>query len=191
MLHGNQTTVCLGCHSKKVTTQEGRTILPMTDSLLLADFQHGPVQSKDCTACHDVHGAQHDHLLKKDVTPSLTGTFDRKYYTLCFACHTEDLILQATTSTATQFRDGTKNLHFLHVQNRGRGNSCTTCHAVHGSNQGRHIARSIFYPGSEWKMRLEYTATPTGGTCLTDCHEEIPYSRDPQHGLLDPNGAKK
>ncbi len=190
LLKSDQATVCLGCHSKPVEANDGRKIPSMTASVLDARFEHGPVQARDCTSCHDVHGSQHAHLLREASPNEMKGAFDKKYFSLCFSCHTSELVTEKTTRISTQFRQGDRNLHSLHLEKQGHGNTCMTCHAIHGSNQGRHISRSIFYPGSTWKMRLDYTPSPSGGTCLTDCHEEIPYSRDAGDGKLEAAGTK-
>jgi predicted CXXCH cytochrome family protein len=183
MLKGPEASVCLSCHAKDVRSSDGRTIRSMTSKIVDSKFKHGPVKASDCTSCHEIHGSRHSSLLRKAAPKALMGRFDIKYFTLCFDCHTDQLVTEEKTRISTQFRDGEKNLHFIHVNNRGRGRSCTTCHAIHGSNQGRHISKSIFFEGSGWQMRLEFTMTPSGGTCATECHEQLDYSRKREPSL--------
>ena len=187
----SQPESCLACHDGSIEREHG---LPATNmKALLADnpSHHGPIREGDCSACHRPHTSDHARLLNKSYPPEFYAPFDEERYELCFECHVPDLVLDESGTGLTEFRDGDQNLHFVHVQNRGRGNSCSTCHAVHGSNQGHHIARSVFYSGSAWKMKLEYTPKAKGGTCTTDCHEEIPYSRDAPDLIDEESGPKK
>jgi hypothetical protein len=92
----------------------------------------------------------------------------------------------------TNFRNDTKtadgkiqrtNLHWFHVvdaagaMDKNQGRSCAICHDPHGSEQAHTIK-------TEWKMKdgkeikIEYTATSTGGQCAKTCHSTHTYKRE-------------
>jgi len=47
------------------------------------------------------------------------------------------VVTEPETRTLTNFRDGARNLHFLHVNKAVRGRTCRACHEVHASKQPR------------------------------------------------------
>ena len=96
------------------------------------------------------------------------------------------------TGDDTNFRNDTKaadgkvqrkNLHWFHVVDavdagdKATGRSCYTCHDPHGSEQAHAIKTS-------WKMKngkevkIEFSATPTGGQCTKTCHDLQSYKRE-------------
>ena len=174
---GDQTATCLQCHDKEITTRNGRKIRAMAKVIQDSQFQHGPVQAGDCASCHTVHGGSERALLMDRYTTKFFTTFDLKNFALCFDCHTDELVTSQYTESATEFRDGKVNLHYLHINREKRGSTCRSCHAVHGSNQPRHIAQTVAYEGSDWLMPIRFELTPTGGTCAPGCHEPMSYSR--------------
>lgn len=177
MLRDDQATVCLGCHGETVTAVDGRTIPDMTHVLTESSTQHGPVAASECSACHSVHGGEHDRLLRNINPRVLVGDFDVRNFALCFGCHSQDLVLLERTTLATHFRDGDRNLHALHVQGRDHARSCTNCHAIHGSEQPRLIADAVAYEGSDWIMPMGFELTTDGGRCAPGCHEPLEYRR--------------
>ncbi|MCA8959370.1 MAG: hypothetical protein KDC38_02605 [Planctomycetes bacterium] len=177
MLRERQATVCLECHRDPLIAQDGREIPSMSSTLLDSTSTHGPVRTSDCSACHSVHGAQHERLLKLSAPVNLAGAMDLRNYTLCFGCHDPALVLEESTEIATQFRNGSVNLHHLHVSKDPNGRSCSSCHAVHGSPQPRLIAVETSFAGSDWRMPIEFALTPDGGRCAPGCHEALSYSR--------------
>ena len=93
---------------------------------------------------------------------------------LCFLCHESGLLEKDSTTSATGFRNGQKNLHFRHV-NKKKGRNCTNCHGVHSApNPFLLLEKSRF---GDWEMPLRFTKTETGGSCITACHAAKTYSR--------------
>ncbi len=174
---GDQKATCLQCHDKEITTNNGRVIQAMTQVIQDSQFQHGPVKAGDCASCHTVHGGSERALLMDQYTTKFFTAFDLKNFALCFDCHTKELVTSQYTESATEFRDGKVNLHYLHINREKRGSTCRSCHAVHGSNQPRHIAQTVAYEGSDWLMPIRFELTPTGGACAPGCHEPMSYSR--------------
>jgi predicted CXXCH cytochrome family protein len=180
MLRNDQAELCLGCHGDRVDALDGHTIPDMRAELTDREFAHGPVRSGQCTACHGAHGAARKHLLVANDPLNLEGMFDLKNYSLCFQCHSESLVREAETTTATDFRDGQRNLHTVHITSGLRGRACASCHAVHGSSGPRDIADRVRFEGSSWEMEIGFELTPSGGSCAPGCHAPLPYSRDPE-----------
>jgi hypothetical protein len=84
------------------------------------------------------------------------------------------VVLDKRTTSLTNFRNGDRNLHFLHV-NREKGRTCLACHEVHAGSQERKIRVST--PFGEWKIPIKFSMTSTGGTCAASCHVEKKYDR--------------
>lgn len=167
---------CLVCHAKPVKADGGR-IVENIKPALSARFLHGPVQQGECASCHEVHGSTHAQLLKKSFPTSFYTPFAVEKYALCFSCHDQQLVLAPGTTNLTNFRDGDRNLHYVHVNQDTKGRTCKTCHEVHGSNLPRHMASSVPFEGSNWAMPIRYESTPDGGRCAPGCHEPFAYNR--------------
>ncbi len=181
MLLTDQTSVCLKCHSKEVTAHDGRTISEMATLLSTAPVVHGAVASGNCAACHSVHGGNHAKLLNLMSPETLVGGFDIRNYALCFSCHDPNLVL-SESALATQFRDGDRNLHRVHVQGGERSRSCGTCHEVHAGTLPRLIASTVRYEGSTWEAPMGFELLPDGGRCASACHEPLQYRRATGNG---------
>ncbi|MFH0945992.1 MAG: hypothetical protein V2A76_12400, partial [Planctomycetota bacterium] len=63
------------------------------------------------------------------------------------------------------------------------GRSCTSCHLVHGSDLPRHVADSVLFLGSNWRMKIGLELTKDGGSCSPGCHEPLSYSRRTGEGV--------
>ena len=61
-------------------------------------------------------------------------------YAICWDCHNKDMALTEVTSTLTGFRNGSRNLHFFHI-NQKKGRSCKACHERRGAVVGRLLER--------------------------------------------------
>jgi len=153
--------LCLGCH-KDVIKKNTKVL-------------HGPINKGVCTPCHDPHGSQNAELLVKGFPSGDYTPYTEKEYDLCFSCHNRDLLRFPDTSFATGFRDGEKNLHFLHINRKEKGRSCKFCHNIHGSNNPKLIADSV--PFGKWLLPLKYVKTETGGSCSPGCHKPYNYDR--------------
>ena len=126
--------------------REGRPVSAATRSVVTPAMTvlHGPIRDGSCTACHEPHGGEQAERSSsrrsrrpptcrtptrptRSASPATTGT----------CCKYPD------TSFATGFRDGERNLHFLHVNNAQKGRSCVLCHELHGGTNDALIADSV------------------------------------------------
>jgi len=140
------------------------------------------VKAKDCTACHRPHGSANFRLLVAAYPPTFYSPYDRENYALCFRCHNERVFSEPETTTLTGFRKGSKNLHFVHVNKPDKGRTCRACHEVHASQQANHVREGVPFGPKGWILKLNYTRTPTGGSCAKTCHATRSYD----HGGAPP-----
>lgn len=173
LLVGKNEELCLGCHNKAIQTKT-RMLPNIAEQLTHAKFLHGPLREKNCIACHSAHGSNFANILDKTFPSSFYAPYEDKAYDLCFNCHDKKMVLNEQ-STSTGFRNGDRNLHYLHV-NREKGRSCRACHDEHASSQPKHIRESV--PFGRWTMHTQYTKTGTGGGCATGCHRSYQYDRN-------------
>ena len=168
--------LCVSCHSTDdLEDNKGKKLINFKKLLDENPNQHAPVASKDCSACHKPHASDNFRLLTLDYPAAFYAPFDVKNYELCFDCHNDQVVAQATTTKLTRFRDGDRNLHFLHVNKEDRGRTCRACHDVHASKQAHHIRESVPYGPKGWMLKVGYTQTPTGGSCAKTCHATKTY----------------
>ena len=153
--------LCLDCH---------KGILTKTMTVF-----HGPIRDGKCTPCHDPHGTKYDKLLINNYTTEFYVSYSDTEFQFCFSCHNRDLLRNPTTTYATGFRDGNKNLHYLHVNRKDRGKACKACHVVHGGESLKLIADKV--PFGKWSLPLKFVKTETGGTCAPGCHQKYVYDR--------------
>jgi len=184
---GTQPQSCLLCHNKIMTDAAGATIADMASLLALNPDHHGPIREGACTACHEPHAGQRFRLLKDEYPPQFYAPFDIKTFTLCFRCHIPDLVLKEAGRGLTQFRDGDRNLHYLHV-NQEKGRTCRACHEVHASKRPAHIREAVPFGSAGWLLEINFKQLPDGGTCAPGCHTERTYNRGKPPGLA-PTGA--
>jgi len=166
--------LCLTCHDREYEQQGKR---PMPDFKKLLDTlpqHHGPVKEKNCEGCHDAHAAATFRLLRKPYPEKFYDAYNRDNYALCFECHPDELVTEER-STATNFRDGDRNLHFVHVNRKKKGRTCRACHAVHASELPHHLRKTT--PFGDWELPVGFAENADGGTCRSGCHTEKTYSR--------------
>jgi len=175
VLKKREDQLCMTCHDKPQKAPDGRTIAAMTNVLKSKNL-HGPVKSGDCGECHQPHASTQRHLLKAEFPETFYASFDEKIYALCFRCH-DSAVVKNEKSVQTNFRDGERNLHFVHVNRSERGRTCKTCHDMHGSDLPNHMAEKVPFEGSKWAMPMNYEVNASGGTCTPGCHEEKSYQR--------------
>ena len=169
--------LCLGCHTRELTDSSGKK-LPSFKRLLDDNPKwHGPVAAKNCLACHQPHGSDDLRLLAADYPAKFYAPFDAKAYELCFKCHDSALAQAAQTTTATRFRDGSRNLHFVHVNRPDLGRTCRACHDAHAAQQDHLLRGSVPYGTSGWVLKLNYAPGPNGGSCEKTCHNTRSYDR--------------
>ncbi len=154
--------ICYKCHQPVVGPQDTHL--------------HGDVAQQKCASCHTVHGSFFKHLLTGPYSTEFFNDFNEKQYALCFQCHKIDLLLYPTTSYNTKFRDGEKNLHYVHVNRVTRGRGCKFCHKTHASQEPKLMRKTVSF--GDWKMPLNFRLTPNGGQCTPGCHAQRSYNRD-------------
>lgn len=154
--------LCYNCHQP--VTEEGDTQF------------HGDVAQKKCASCHPPHGSSFKHLLAGPYSTDFFNDYNDKQYALCFQCHKIDLLLHPDTSYNTNFRDGKKNLHYVHVNQKKRGRSCKLCHATHASRLPKLMADKVSFGG--WEMPINFVITDNGGQCTPGCHAPAAYDRN-------------
>jgi len=162
LLREPQKELCLGCHDGIVR--------PSMKTL------HAPVAEGECTACHDPHGSADAKLLVASFPEGHYVAYTGEQFALCFECHDRDMVAYPDTSFATEFRDGERNLHYVHVNDPRKGRSCALCHELHGSENERLIASTV--PFGSWKLPLGFARTATGGSCAPGCHQPQAYDRE-------------
>lgn len=166
----NQKDVCIACHD---------TVLSAKMPVL-----HGPNNDGKCSRCHNPHGSKINKLLKAEFPEDAYVPYTDKAFPLCFSCHKRDLLQYPQTSFATGFRDGERNLHYLHVHNTEKGRNCRFCHSLHGSTKPKLIADNAEM--GTWKMPIKFQKTDTGGGCWPGCHAVKYYDRE-SPGRKPPN----
>jgi predicted CXXCH cytochrome family protein len=168
---------CVNCHSND-TLKDDKGV-PMTNfKKLLAENKvlHAPIAAKDCSACHAVHGGENFRMLVADYPARFYAPYDLKNYELCYGCHNDKVVSEQETTTLTNFRDGSRNLHYVHVNKPDRGRTCRACHEVHASQQPHQIRDSVPYGPRGWLLKVGYEQTPTGGSCARTCHDTKTYT---------------
>lgn len=172
MLREAETLLCLSCHAEPITAKNGRTIEAMRDPSGMRDNVRG---HRACADCHTVHGGTRT----RHATDRLAGVGlhpeDQRDYALCFTCHDARLVDEPL---ATQFRDGTRNLHEAHMATGARTRGCGACHDVHSLGQVRLIAEFVTFGDTRWTTPMGFALTDDGGRCGPGCHEAMEYRRD-------------
>lgn len=152
----------------------------------MSNMTHSALSDGECTDCHDPHSAEFSRLLiDKYETTRFPGGFTEEMYTLCFQCHESSLVTGGAEET--NFRNGSKNLHNVHVMGalkpnkygivkRGRARSCSICHNAHGSTQPYSLIRKYEHKGITF-LTMTYTSSEDGGNCTVGCHKPQGYTR--------------
>jgi len=162
--------LCLSCHNKPLGN-----ISNMKAWLDANPDKHGPARTGDCTGCHGVHGTDNPKILIDYYPPEFYAPYSTDKYALCFDCHNKDMAIEEFTTTLTGFRNGDKNLHFVHVNKNPKGRTCRACHEVHAGKQQKHIREKV--PFGKLSYPIRYTKTDSGGSCVVGCHVERGYDR--------------
>jgi predicted CXXCH cytochrome family protein len=167
--------LCLTCHDRPQKTPDGKLLLNMKGFLEDNRDWHGPIRQQDCAACHDPHGTDNFRILRRPYPREFYAPFKAEQYSLCFGCHEPTLVLEPSTSKLTNFRNGEKNLHFVHVNRVDKGRTCRACHEVHASDRPKHIRESVPFGG--WEVKTNYVKYNNGGKCAPGCHVPRGYNR--------------
>jgi len=167
--------LCLTCHNETLVTDEtGYKLENMQKHLDENPDWHGPILWGDCAACHNPHGSNNLRMLKKPFPRTFYAPFDPKNY-ICFQCHEKEKIMDEFTTDKTNFRNGNKNIHFVHV-NKIKGRSCRACHDFHGTKEYPHHLRKKTKFG-KINFPIRFIETENGGSCAPACHARRHYDR--------------
>jgi len=189
-----QPDLCLNCHDKPIEANDGRMLVDMKTFLKENPDHHGPIREGSCTMCHHPHTSEHKSLLVKSYPEEFYAPFEIERYQLCFTCHQADMVTDERGTGLTNFRQGDKNLHFVHV-NREKGRTCRACHDVHASKLPDHIRESVPFGSSGWMLDINFSKMISGGSCAPACHKERTYDRSGAvqtpdgHPLAEPGGG--
>jgi predicted CXXCH cytochrome family protein len=189
-LHGPvESEDCLACHnphasSYKHLVRAGPQEIQLCDSchqeipkkIKKSALKHGVINKGLCSPCHAFHGSNLTKHWTRLFPDKFYNPYDPKLYSLCFQCHEKSQAFFEKFTTLTNFRNGKRNLHYLHVTRR-KGRTCIACHDVHATNQERLIRSSTPFGPSNFRIRIVFVKTPTGGTCMMSCHVAKGYDR--------------
>lgn len=166
--------LCLGCHN---TDKLGNPPLKnIKKEIAGKKFLHKPVAEGKCQACHDPHGNDNYRLLKGSYPADIYSPYKDGIYGLCLSCHDKDMLRFAETTLYTKFRNGKRNLHYVHVVNR-KGRTCRICHEPHASD-GEKLINATGFKFGEWDIPINLKFSATGGSCAPGCHRPFRYDRE-------------
>lgn len=177
LLKDQSQNLCFECHNQPITLPDGSTIVNMQKIMESGKSLHAAVTERGCVECHAIHGSDHRRLLVSEYPSTIYFPFSENSYALCFACHDRQLVMEEPTNSATGFRNGDLNLHFVHVNKDKKGRSCRICHDAHASSPEKNIRDSVPYGPGGWKLPLKYEVLETGGKCGGACHAAYEYNR--------------
>lgn len=173
LLKDDAGALCNTCHAGDIDTPTGK-IKGIGNQVANSLTVHPPVDDGECGSCHDPHGSQIFRLLREEYPENYFAAYSEETYALCFTCHDTDFLTTSTTDSLTEFRNGTRNLHFWHVTKMN--NRCTSCHDVHASFHENLIRETSRLGQQEPKMNFD--KTNTGGSCNPGCHDTLSYDRE-------------
>lgn len=165
--------LCLNCHGRTIQT-DSASITNIKQVLSRAKSIHPPVESGGCVTCHNPHFSEKKFLLIGTFLSQQYVKADVENFEICFMCHDTDIIEAETTEFGTNFRNAKTNLHYIHT-NGDKGRNCIMCHDIHGAKGDRLIRDKVKF--GKWEMRIDFTLTDDGGSCLTACHNKKTYNR--------------
>ena len=175
LLSSDEMSVCLGCHgTDKLGSPPLRNIKKDIEG---KKFLHGPIKQGSCKACHDPHGSANFRMLRGAYPKGLYAPYTEGSYDGCLICHEKNLLRFPDTTIYTKFRNGNRNLHWVHVAKSRKGRTCRICHQPHASD-GEKLINKEGSPFGDWKIPLNFVITPTGGGCLPGCHRAFRYDRE-------------
>jgi predicted CXXCH cytochrome family protein len=173
-LRANLGETCLTCHDMALRSR-GRSLENVGFQIKHAAHVHEPLREDMCHACHTPHGALQPSLLKDNYPVGDYSKYQRENYNLCWTCHDADMVEMPETREATGFRDGSTNLHSIHVQKVGRGRACHLCHTAHASERPHLLRTTILF--RNWESDFDFEMSSDGGNCTTACHRPKEYRR--------------
>ncbi len=192
--------LCFKCHSSWTTQPAGQTDLARALNPANASFHPVEAEGRNptvasaafapgwsatartrCGDCHGSdfgtvrgpHGSIHPHLLRSPYPDSpLPRTMASDE--LCFRCHNQDVYANPTAPegvrAASRFNGPAVAAgHAEHVG--AQQTPCYACHVTHGAATQPFLIATDRVPGI-----VSYTATATGGTCASTCHDPKTYA---------------
>jgi predicted CXXCH cytochrome family protein len=181
-------TVWLNCHvSDNLGTPPLRNIKKDIEG---KKYLHGPIAKGTCKACHNPHGSEYFRMLPGPYPTTLYAPYQDGIYGACLKCHEKNLLRFPETSIYTGFRNGKRNLHFVHVANKQKGRTCRICHEPHAGDYPKLIRKEGADFG-QWKIPLNFQITATGGSCAPGCHRKFVYDREKPVSYGNYSAAKK
>lgn len=165
--------LCLDCHSNSIESN-GRTYSNIGEMIKPGNNVHGAIEAGGCVACHKPHASEYLALVNAPFPKGNYTVGNPANYELCFTCHDQGIIASGQDAQITNFRDGAKNLHYIH-SGQHKSRNCILCHNVHGTSN-LHLLQNTVKFGT-WEMQINYVENPNGGTCNSGCHEQKSYSR--------------
>ncbi|PKN12843.1 MAG: cytochrome C [Deltaproteobacteria bacterium HGW-Deltaproteobacteria-4] len=175
LLPSGEKSLCLSCHGG-----DNRGTPPLKNiktQLQDKKYLHGPLADGTCTPCHDPHGSDNFRMLTGPYPQGVYFPYQEGAYDFCLQCHDPKLLKFAETSIYTNFRDGNRNLHFVHVADNRKGRTCRLCHDHHASNGEKLISQGGF-PFGGWNIPTRFQKTESGGSCASGCHRPLQYDRN-------------
>jgi predicted CXXCH cytochrome family protein len=168
--------LCLSCHDRDYNGRNRKVTVANMQAYLAENLiHHGPIKQNDCSGCHNAHGSANFRILRENFPPLFYAEYNPDNYRLCFMCHDPALAAEARTTTLTGFRNGSDNLHYVHV-NKVKGRTCRACHDAHATNNPKHVRDAV--PFANWNLPVGFVKSDRGGACLPGCHQQFSYDRD-------------
>jgi predicted CXXCH cytochrome family protein len=174
LLQDSEKEVCLSCHG---TDNLGTPALKnIKREIAGKKYLHGPIEKGECTGCHSPHGSNNFRMLVGNYPATLYAPYTDTTYGACLKCHEKNMLRFPESSIYTKFRNGTRNLHYVHVSKIPKGRTCRFCHEPHASDGVKLISNESIAFG-DWKVPINFKINPTGGSCAPGCHREFRYDR--------------
>jgi predicted CXXCH cytochrome family protein len=175
LLPFDEMATCLSCHDKDdLGTPPLRNI---KKDLEEKKFLHGPIKKGECVPCHDPHGSDNFRMLRGSYPAEIYVPYKEGIYSSCLGCHEKNLLRFAETTIYTKFRNGKRNLHYVHVVNNRKSRTCRVCHQPHASNGEKLIDKEVLKFGV-WNVPVNLTISISGGRCAPGCHQAFTYDRE-------------
>lgn len=176
LLPFDEMTTCLTCHGKD--NLGNPPLRNIKKDLAGKKYLHGPIKKGECKACHDPHGSDNFRMLRGGSYPAdIYVPYKEGIYDACLGCHDKNLLRFPDTTVYTSFRNGNRNLHYVHVVNNRKGRTCRICHEPHASSGEKLISKEGMKFG-DWKIPINFKINKTGGSCAPGCHREFKYDRE-------------
>lgn len=180
LLKNDEKSLCFECHNTTIKLDDGTVLANIKDIVKKRKSVHGAIAERSCHVCHQIHGGEHRRLLTEEYPLDFYQDFSQTTYALCFSCHDRQMVLADAGMAAeavTAFRNGDRNLHFVHVNRDHKSRSCRICHDSHAANRERHIRTEVPFGPGGWMLPIKYERLADGGRCGAGCHRAFEYNR--------------